>query len=57
LNNLVYLGFSLIGFGLVFCLYLILADKPEPHDKSEIEPISKKRIRVQGPRKKRDFAS
>jgi len=57
LNNLVYLGFSLIGFGLVFCLYLILADKPEPDDNSEIELISKERIRVPGPRKKRDFTS
>jgi len=57
LNNLVYLGFSLIAFGLVFCLYLILADKLEPDDNSEIELISKERIRVQGPRKKRDFTS
>jgi len=57
LNNLVYLGFSLIGFGLVFCLYLILADKPKPDDNNEIERISKERIRVQGPRKKRDFTS
>jgi hypothetical protein len=57
LNNLVYLGFSLIGFGLVFCLYLILADKPKPDDNNEIERISKERIRVQEPRKKRDFTS
>jgi hypothetical protein len=55
LNNLVYLGFSLIGFGLVFCLYLILADKSEPDDEGEIEPISKTRTGVQDPRKKRDF--
>ena len=54
MNNLVYLGYSLIGFGLAFCLYLILADKPEPDDKSEMEPISKERIRVQDPR---DFTS
>jgi hypothetical protein len=37
LNNLVYIGFSLIGFGLVFCLYLILADKPKQDDTGEIE--------------------
>jgi hypothetical protein len=37
LNNLVYIGFSLIGFGLVLFLYLLLADKPEQDDKCEIE--------------------
>jgi hypothetical protein len=37
LNNLVYLGFSLIVFGFVFFLYLILADKSEQDDKGEIE--------------------
>jgi hypothetical protein len=37
LNNLVYLGFSLIGFGLVFCLYLILADKSKQDDEGELE--------------------
>jgi hypothetical protein len=37
LNNLVYIGFSLIGFGLVFCLYLVLSDKSEQEDEAEIE--------------------
>jgi hypothetical protein len=37
LNNLVYIGFSLIGFGLVFCLYLVLSGKPEQDDEAEIE--------------------
>jgi hypothetical protein len=36
LNNLVYIGFSLIGFGFAFFLYLILIDKPEPDDDDEI---------------------
>ena len=57
MNNLVYIGFSLIGFGLVFCLYLILADKSEPDDEGEIESISKTWVRVEGPGKKRDFTS
>ena len=37
LNDLVYLGFGLIGFGLVFCLFIILADKSKPDDESEVE--------------------
>ena len=37
LNNLVYLGFSLIGFGLVFFLVLVLSDKSEQDDEAEIE--------------------
>lgn len=37
LNNLVYLGFGLIGFGLVFFLYLILADKSKQDDEGELE--------------------
>ena len=37
LNNLVYLGLSLMGFGFVFFLYLILADKSKPDDQDEIE--------------------
>ena len=36
MNNLVYIGFSLIGFGFVFFLYLILIDKPEQEDDDEI---------------------
>jgi hypothetical protein len=36
MNNLIYIGFSLIGFGLAFFLYLILIDKPEQEDDDEI---------------------
>jgi hypothetical protein len=36
MHNLVYIGFSLIGFGLAFFLYLILLDKPEQNDDDEI---------------------
>jgi len=35
-NNLVYIGFSLIGFGLAFFLYLILIDRPEQEDDDEM---------------------
>ncbi len=35
LNNLVYIGLSLIGFGFVFFLYLILADKSKQDDTGE----------------------
>jgi hypothetical protein len=37
LNNLVYLGFGLIGFGLVFFLCLLLTDKSKQDDESELE--------------------
>ena len=37
LNDLIYLGLSLMGFGLVFFLYLILSDKSKPDDEGEIE--------------------
>lgn len=36
MNNLVYIGFSLIGFGLAFFLYLILVDRPEQEDDDEL---------------------
>jgi hypothetical protein len=35
-NNLVYIGFSLIGFGLAFFLYLIFIDRPEQEEDDEI---------------------
>jgi len=35
-NNLVYIGFSLIGFGLAFFLYLMLIDKPKQEDDDEL---------------------
>jgi hypothetical protein len=35
-NNLVYIGFSFIGFGLAFFLYLMLIDKPDQEDDDEI---------------------
>jgi hypothetical protein len=37
LDNLVYLGFSLIGFGVVFFLYLILTEKSKPDDEGELD--------------------
>jgi hypothetical protein len=37
LNNLVYIGFGLIGFGFVFFLYLVLSGKSEQDDEAEIE--------------------
>ena len=37
LNNLVYLGLSLIGFGFVFFLYLIISSKSRQDDEGEIE--------------------
>jgi hypothetical protein len=37
LNNLVYIGFALIGFGFVFFLYLILNGKSEKDDETYIE--------------------
>jgi LPXTG-motif cell wall-anchored protein len=35
-NNMVYIGFSLIGFGLAFFLYLILIDRPEQEEDDEL---------------------
>jgi hypothetical protein len=35
-NNLVYIGFSLIGFGLAFFLYLIFVDRPEQEEDDEL---------------------
>jgi hypothetical protein len=32
MHNLVYIGFSLIGFGLAFSLYLILINRSEQDD-------------------------
>jgi len=29
LDNLVFIGFSLIGFGLAFFVYMLLSGKPE----------------------------
>jgi len=37
LNNLVYIGFGLLGFGFVFFLYLVLSGKPEQDDEVEME--------------------
>jgi hypothetical protein len=37
LNDMIYLGLSLMGFGLVFFLYLIVSDKSKPDDEGEIE--------------------
>jgi len=33
---MVYIGFSLIGFGLAFFLYLILIDRPEQEEDDEL---------------------
>jgi hypothetical protein len=35
-NSLVYIGFSLVGFGLLFFLYLILIDRTEQEDDEEL---------------------
>jgi len=35
-NNLVYIGYSLIGFGLAFSLYLILINRAEQEDDDEL---------------------
>jgi hypothetical protein len=32
LDNLVFIGFGLIGFGLAFFLYMLLTGKPEEDD-------------------------
>jgi hypothetical protein len=37
LNNLVYIGFGLLGFGFMCFLFLILSGKPEQDDEVEIE--------------------
>ena len=37
LNNLAYIGFGLLGFGLVFFLYLVFSGKPEQDDEVEID--------------------
>ena len=36
MNNLIYIGFSLIGFGLAFFLYLILIDRPQQEEEDEL---------------------
>jgi hypothetical protein len=37
LNDLVYLGLGLMGFGLVFFVFLILSEKSKSDDEGEIE--------------------
>jgi len=36
LDNLVFIGFGLIGFGLAFFLYMLLTGKPEKDDQENV---------------------
>jgi hypothetical protein len=40
LDNLVFIGFGLIGFGLAFFIYMLLSGKPENDEKETRELLA-----------------
>jgi hypothetical protein len=40
LDNLVFIGFGLIGFGLAFFIYMLLSGKPENDEKETRDFLS-----------------